>query len=126
VIYFIDALEGPTGWQLTPYVTSEFSLHGLTAITGVVASLVAGLSRLPLAKLIDVWGRPEGLAICVVLMTVGSIMMAATNSVQMYAAAEVFSQAGYVLITLIPRRLTGPGEITATTFSVFCLPTLPS
>lgn len=45
-------------------------------------------------KLIDVWGRPEGLALCVVLMTLGSIMMAATNSVQMYAAAEVFSQAG--------------------------------
>lgn len=45
-------------------------------------------------KLIDVWGRPEGLAICVVLMTIGSIMMAATTNVQMYAAAEVFSQAG--------------------------------
>ncbi|KPI35064.1 Siderophore iron transporter mirB [Cyphellophora attinorum] len=92
IIYFIDALEGPTGWTLAPYVTSKFSLHGLTAITGVVAQLVGGLARLPLAKLIDVWGRPEGLAICVVLMTVGSIMMAATDSVQMYAAAEVFSQ----------------------------------
>jgi hypothetical protein len=45
-------------------------------------------------KLIDVWGRNEGLVLCVVLMTVGSIMMAATNSVQMYAAAEVFSQTG--------------------------------
>lgn len=50
VIYFIDALEGPTGWTLAPYVTSEFSLHGLTAITSVVAQLVAGLFRLPLAK----------------------------------------------------------------------------
>jgi hypothetical protein len=50
IIYFIDAFEGPTGWQLTPYVTSEFALHGLTAITGVVASLVGGLFRLPLAK----------------------------------------------------------------------------
>ena len=50
VIYFIDALEGPTGWALAPYVTSEFKLHGLTAITSVVAQLVAGLFRLPLAK----------------------------------------------------------------------------
>lgn len=112
VIYFIDALEGPTGWTLAPYVTSEFQLHGLTAVTSVVAQLVAGLFKLPLAKvchhivlglvasanilakLIDVWGRNEGLVLCVVLMTVGSIMMAATNSVQMYAAAEVFSQTG--------------------------------
>jgi hypothetical protein len=53
IIYFIDALEGPTGWALAPYVTSEFSLHGLTAITSVVAQLVAGLFRLPLAKVSD-------------------------------------------------------------------------
>ncbi|KAM0716124.1 hypothetical protein Q7P37_008638 [Cladosporium fusiforme] len=106
IIYFIDALEGPTGWQLAPYVTSDFQLHGLTAVTSVVAQLVAGMFRLPLAKILDVWGRPEGLAICVVLMTIGSIMMAATNSVQMYCAAEVFSQAGgnnrnYVLSVLL-------------------------
>jgi hypothetical protein len=50
IIYFIDAFEGPTGWQLTPYVTSNFQLHGLTAITGVVAQIVAGMARLPLAK----------------------------------------------------------------------------
>ena len=50
VIYFIDALEGPTGWTLAPYVTSDFKLHGLTAVTSVVAQLVAGLFRLPLAK----------------------------------------------------------------------------
>lgn len=47
-----------------------------------------------MAKIIDIWGRPEGLIIAVILMTVGSIMMAATDSVQMYAAAEVFSQTG--------------------------------
>lgn len=57
VIYFIDALEGPVGFSLTPYVTSEFSLHGLTAITTVVASLVGGLFRLPLAKVTTISAR---------------------------------------------------------------------
>ncbi|KAK5062596.1 hypothetical protein LTR84_004669 [Exophiala bonariae] len=133
VIYFIDAFEGPTGWQLTPYVTSEFSLHGLTAITGVVAQLVAGLSRLPLAKLIDVWGRPEGLAICVTLMTLGSIMMAATNNVQTYAAAEVFSQAGgnnrnYILSVLLAdtSQLKNRGLIFAYIASPYLITTFTS
>jgi MFS family permease len=45
-------------------------------------------------QLIDVWGRKEGLVLCVILMTLGSILTASTNSVQMYAAAEVFSQTG--------------------------------
>jgi hypothetical protein len=35
-------------------------------------------------KLIDVWGRNEGLVLCVILMTLGSILTASTNSVQMY------------------------------------------
>lgn len=133
LIYFIDAFEGPTTWALTPYVTSSFSLHGLTAITGVVAQLVGGLFRLPLAKLIDVWGRPEGLAICVALMTVGSIMMAATNSVQMYAAAEVFSQAGgnnrnYILSVLLAdtSQLKNRGLIFAYIASPYLITTFTS
>ncbi|QDS73933.1 hypothetical protein FKW77_007837 [Venturia effusa] len=133
VIYFIDALEGPTGWALTPYVTSEFQLHGLTALTGVVASLVAGLARLPMAKIIDIWGRPEGLAISVLLMTIGSIMMAATNSVQMYAAAEVFSQTGgncrnYILGVLLAdtSQLKNRGLILAYIASPYLITTFTS
>jgi len=133
IIYFIDALEGPTGWSLTPYVTSEFSLHGLTALTGVVASLVAGLFRLPLAKLIDVWGRPEGLVISVVFMTLGSIMMAATNNVQMYAAAEVFAQTGgnarnYILSVLLAdtSQLKNRGLIFAYIASPYLITTFTS
>ncbi|KXT00232.1 hypothetical protein AC579_8537 [Pseudocercospora musae] len=103
IIYFIDALGGPVGWTL---VTSDFQLHGLTAIKTVVPSLVGGLFRLPLAKIIDIWGRPEGLALMVLFMTLGSIMMAATDSVQMYCAAEVFSVTGgngrnYILSVLL-------------------------
>ncbi|KAM0701055.1 hypothetical protein Q7P35_011416 [Cladosporium inversicolor] len=133
VIYFIDALEGPTGWTLAPYVTSDFSLHGLTAVTSVVAQLVAGLFRLPLAKLIDVWGRNEGLVLCVILMTVGSIMMAATNSVQMYAAAEVFSQTGggnrnYVLSVILAdtSQLKNRGLILAYIASPYLITTFTS
>ncbi|CAK1364559.1 Siderophore iron transporter mirB [Cercospora beticola] len=133
VIYFIDALEGPMGWALTPYVTSEFQLHGLTALTGVVASLVAGLARLPMAKVIDIWGRPEGLALSVVLMTIGSIMMAATTSVQMYAAAEVFSQTGgncrnYILGVLLAdtSQLKNRGLVLAYIASPYLITTFTS
>ncbi|SMR58791.1 unnamed protein product [Zymoseptoria tritici ST99CH_1E4] len=133
IIYFIDALEGPTGWALTPYVTSEFQLHGLTALTGVVASLVSGLARLPMAKIIDIWGRPEGLVISVILMTVGSIMMAATDSVEMYAAAEVFSQTGgncrnYILGVLLAdtSQLKNRGLILAYIASPYLITTFVS
>jgi MFS family permease len=86
--------SGITG-ALTPYVTSSFQKHSLTALTSVISSLIAGLVKLPYAKLIDNWGRPQGLALMVASMTLGTIMMAGCNNVQTYCAAQVFYYVGY-------------------------------
>ncbi len=72
------------------YVTSEFRSHGLTATTGIMSSLIGGLSKLPLAKILDIWGRPQGFLLMLCALTIGLIMMAASNSVETYAAAQVF------------------------------------
>lgn len=45
-------------------MTSEFMLHGLTGITGIVANVIGGVSKLPLAKFIDIVGRPQGFLLC--------------------------------------------------------------
>lgn len=37
--------------NLTVYVTSDFQKHSLTALTGVISSLVAGIWKLPYAKI---------------------------------------------------------------------------
>lgn len=91
----MDSLQQQITGVLTPYVTSSFALHSLTATTGILAQIIGGLSKLPLAKVLDVWGRPQGFIIMVVLLTIGIIMMAATDSVEMYAAAQVFYWVGY-------------------------------
>ncbi len=80
---------------LTPYVTSSFREHSLTALTGVISSLVGGIWKLPYAKIMNVWGRPPALCIGVAFATLGLIMMAACNNVQTYCAAQVFFTIGY-------------------------------
>ncbi|KAI5925970.1 major facilitator superfamily domain-containing protein [Camillea tinctor] len=95
IIYFVDAMQQGTGTLLTPYVTSSFQEHSLTATTSVFSSLIGGISKLTLAKILDIWGRPQGYMITVLLMTVGLIMMAACQNVQTYAAAQVFYWVGY-------------------------------
>lgn len=72
------------------YVNSDFSLHSLTATTGILSSILGGLSRLPLSKIIDVWGRREGFAVMGCFLTVGRVIMAGCNNVETYAAAQVF------------------------------------
>lgn len=95
MINFIDAMQQGTTSLLTPYVYSDFALHSLTATASILSSLIGGLVKLPLAKLIDIWGRPQGFMIMVGFQTVGLIMMAACKNVETYAAAQVFYWVGY-------------------------------
>lgn len=83
------------GQTLTPYVTSHFRIHSLTSATGVMASIIAGLTKLLLAKLIDIWGRPQGYIIMVASSTLGLVLMAVSNSVEVYAASQIFYWIGH-------------------------------
>ncbi|KAI0406356.1 siderophore iron transporter mirB [Xylaria palmicola] len=95
VIYFVDAIQQGMGSLLTPYVTSAFQEHSLTATTGVAANIIGGVSKLAIAKILDVWGRPQGYLLTMVLMVIGLILMAACQNVQTYAAAQIFYWVGY-------------------------------
>lgn len=47
-----------------------------------------------MAKVADVWGRLEAFSLSIFLYTIGYIQQAAANSVQTYAAAQIFYAAG--------------------------------
>ena len=85
--------QGTTG-SLTPYVTSSFARHSLTATTSIMSSLIGGLIKLPLAKVIDIFGRPQGFFVMMWFMVIGLIMMATCKNVETYAAAQVFYWVG--------------------------------
>ncbi|KXJ96649.1 major facilitator superfamily domain-containing protein [Microdochium bolleyi] len=95
IIYFVDAMEQGMSGFLTPYVTSDFSLHSLTSATGVVSNIIGGVSKLVLAKVLDIWGRPQGFMVCICLLTLGLVMMAACSNVETYCAAQVAYWVGY-------------------------------
>lgn len=94
LVYFVQGLVGSVGGALIPYVTSAFAMHSLTATTGVVSAIVGGIANLSIAKILDVFGRPQGFFISSVLGTVGLIMSAACTNVEMYAASQVFYTIG--------------------------------
>ncbi|KAH6639773.1 major facilitator superfamily domain-containing protein [Boeremia exigua] len=94
LISFTNSLQQQSNFSWTPYVTSEFLFHGLTGITGIVANLIGGVSKLPLAKFIDLVGRPHGFFICLVCVVLALVMMGVCQNVQTYAAAQVFYWTG--------------------------------
>ncbi|KAK1145222.1 hypothetical protein N8T08_004375 [Aspergillus melleus] len=94
IIHFVMAFASSIIGTLTPYVTSSFKQHSLTATTQILSSLMGGLMKLPYAKLMDIWGRPQGFAVMLGSLTVGLIMMAGCNNVETYCAAQVFHSIG--------------------------------
>ncbi|KAH7376823.1 siderophore iron transporter mirB [Plectosphaerella cucumerina] len=98
IIFFVLLMQQASGAALLPYVTSSFQQHSLTPTVGIISSIFNGICTLTMAKIIDIFGRQNGYAISLTLATLGLVMMAATNSVEMYAAAQVFYTVGFTAL----------------------------
>ncbi|KAJ3522901.1 hypothetical protein NM208_g12670 [Fusarium decemcellulare] len=95
IIYFVDSMQQANSTALKPYVTSAFQSHSLTPTTDIMSSIIGGVFKLTLAKILDVFGRPQGYFLSLCLLTLGLVMMAGCNGVETYAAAQVFYWVGY-------------------------------
>ncbi|KAI2780224.1 MFS general substrate transporter [Daldinia loculata] len=96
MVTFVDMLLQSVQSNLVPFVTSAFNKHGLLATTGIVATIIGGVCKLTIAKVIDIWGRCEGFVVMVVLVVIGMIMKATCVNVEMYAAAHTLYWVGHL------------------------------
>lgn len=91
-LYFVSAFQLSVSSSLNPFVTSSFKAHSLSAVPTALGDAFAAATYLPMAKLMDVWGRAEGFLFMVLCLTVGLVIMAACNSFEAYCAANVRRQ----------------------------------
>jgi hypothetical protein len=66
-------------------------MHSLISVIGITSNLLSGVLQLPTAKVLDIWGRSEGFAIMTIITTLGLVLMAVSQNVETYAAAQVYS-----------------------------------
>ncbi|KAF2716037.1 MFS general substrate transporter [Polychaeton citri CBS 116435] len=95
LIFFINSLQQQTTNNLSIYVTSDFMKAPLVSTTGIVSTLIAGIIKLPVAKLMDIWGRPQGFILMLSCAELGLVLMAVCRNVETYAAAQVFYWIGF-------------------------------
>ncbi|KAI1370189.1 putative transporter [Hypoxylon crocopeplum] len=81
--------------SLTPYVTSDFQSHSLLTVISIVANAMTAAVYIPMAKLLDVWGRAEGFIFMVACSTLGVILMATSHNLATFCAAQVFYSIGF-------------------------------
>ncbi|KAL4907939.1 hypothetical protein BDW74DRAFT_113882 [Aspergillus multicolor] len=94
-LYFVNAFQLSVSNSLNPYVTSSFKAHSLSALPTAIGDAFAAATYLPMAKLMDVWGRAEGFIFMVICLTIGLILMASCNAFETYCAANVFYYVGF-------------------------------
>jgi hypothetical protein len=58
--------------NLLYYVYAKFKLSPIVSTAGIVSQIATGVFKLPLARIIDIVGRAEGLALMTLITTLGT------------------------------------------------------
>ncbi|TVY81985.1 Siderophore iron transporter mirB [Lachnellula suecica] len=98
LLYLVNAFQSSILYNLVPYATSSFESHSLITVIGIVANSMTAAVYIPLAKMLDLWGRAEGFLLMVVFATLGLILMAACNGITLFCVAQGTSNYSKMLI----------------------------
>ncbi|KAM5344263.1 hypothetical protein ACJ41O_012800 [Fusarium nematophilum] len=94
-LYLTNGFQSSILYNLTAYAASDFEAHSLIPVIGVVSGAFTAAVYIPLAKILDLWGRAEGFLVMMTFATLGMIMMAASHNIYTYCAATVFWELGW-------------------------------
>lgn len=101
VCFFMLALQSAIGNNVLFYAYSEFSSAPLVSTAGILANIIGGVLKLPIAKSLNIWGRAESFCFFIGVYVVGIIILATCNGPNGYAAGYVLYWIGYDAIYLI-------------------------
>ncbi|KAF0327708.1 Siderophore iron transporter mirB [Colletotrichum sp. SAR11_59] len=99
LLYLTNGFQSSVLYSLTPYAASDFESHSLLPVIDIVSSAMTASVYIPLAKILDLWGRAEGFLLMVIFATLGMILLAGSQNLATYCAATVFWQLGWSGLT---------------------------
>lgn len=89
LLYFVNAFQSSILYNLVPFATSSFQSHSLLTVIYIVANSMSAAIYIPLAKMLDLWGRAEGFLLMVAFADLGLILMASCSGLSTFCAAQV-------------------------------------
>lgn len=101
VCYFMLALQQGMTNTFNVSAYSDFQSSPKLTTAAVVSSIVGGIIKLPIAKLLNLWGRAEAFLFFVGIYELGMIILASCNGPDAYAAGYVLYWIGYDALYLI-------------------------
>lgn len=101
IVGYAYGLESQVRSAYQPYATASFNLHSYLATINVLRSVVAVAVQPTAAKIADVFGRFEVVAVSTVLYTIGIAVEASASGVKTFCVGAVVYQIGYTCIVLL-------------------------
>lgn len=89
------AFQSSIGFNLLYQAYNNFSSAPQVSTAAILSNIIGGVLRLPIAKVLNIWGRTEGLLVFLVVYIVGIIILAASHNPGAYAAGYVLFYVGY-------------------------------
>ncbi|KAL4882069.1 putative siderochrome-iron transporter [Aspergillus karnatakaensis] len=101
VAFFVLALHSSMGANVLVNAYATFSSAPEISTAAILATVVGGVMKLPVAKILNIWGRAEGLLVFSALFLLGIVVLASCTGPDGYAAGYVMYYVGYSAIYLI-------------------------
>ncbi|KAL4868635.1 hypothetical protein BDV12DRAFT_96981 [Aspergillus spectabilis] len=95
VCFFLLALQSAVSGTVINNAYAHFASAPQIATANILYSIIGGVLKLPIAKILNLWGRSEGFLIFLGVYAVGLIIVAACNNPDSYAAGYVLFWVGY-------------------------------
>lgn len=99
--FFMLALQSAIGNNVIYYAYSNFMSAPQVSTANILASIIGGVLRLPIAKILNLWGRAEGFLLFAGVYLLGIIVIASCTGPNGYAAGYVLYWIGYDAIYFI-------------------------
>lgn len=101
LIAYAYGLDGTVRYTYQTTATNSYALHSLLATINVLRSVIAAAAQPTAAKIADVFGRLELVAVSVFFYTLGTIVESCASGVKTFAAGAVLYQVGYTCVILL-------------------------
>ncbi|KAF5711535.1 major facilitator superfamily transporter SIT family siderophore-iron:H+ symporter [Fusarium mundagurra] len=101
LVGYAYGLESQVRLAYQSYATSSFDLHSYLSTINVLRNVIAVAVQPTAAKVADVFGRFEVIAISTVLYTLGIAIESTAPSVEVFCTGSVIYQTGYTCIVLL-------------------------
>lgn len=99
--FFMLAFHSAISSSLMNWVYGNFESAPQISTAYILASIIGGVLKLPLAKTLQLWGRAEALLFSTAIYTIGMIILASCNGPNAFAAGYVLYWIGYYCMYLI-------------------------